>query len=713
MKPENLFKAFYFGILLMMITIACSDKIDRYSLVTRHNVHLKQIDTLASLSVGNGEFAYTADITGMQTFYEEYENGVSLGTQSQWGWHTVPTDSSYSIDEVLEDFESCNEKVVPYSVVAREGRAARAAAWLRANPHRLHLGIIGLKIKKSNGQDISLSDIQNPIQTLNLWTGVLKSKFEVGNTEVMVETVAHQEKDMVAFRISSEMIRESRLKVAIKFPYGKECHVCPGYNWEKEELHRSSIQDDSRHRTLIQRTLDSTSYFVQINHGTNSRVVQANSHHFEVLPSVDQSSFELSVSFAPEESGLTQDLFVASAANSSDNWQAFWQSGGAIDFSNCTDPRASELERRVILSQYLMKIQCSGSQPPQETGLTFNSWYGKFHIEMHWWHAAQFALWDRPELLANSMSWYFENLENARITAERQGYKGVRWQKMTTPLGFSSPSSVGEFLIWQQPHPIYFAELLYRAKPSKALLEDYKDLVFETADFMASFAQFNPDDGRYHLCPPLIPAQEHFRATETSDPAFELSYWAWGLKKAQEWKIRLGIDEDQDWQEVIDKLAPIPENKQYYLPTREATDAFTKFEMRRDHPIVVGTYGMLPNDDIEIHKMSRTFDEVMSEWDWESTWGWDYPMLAMCATRLGKPGSAIEALFTDTQKNTYLPNGHNYQSTRLRIYLPGNGGLLSAVAMMAAGYENCTIENPGFPKNGKWDVRWEGLERIF
>ena len=25
--------------------------------------------------------------------------------------------------------------------------------------------------------------------------------------------------------------------------------------------------------------------------------------------------------------------------------------------------------------------------------------------------------------------------------------------------------------------------------------------------------------------------------------------------------------------------------------------------------------------------------------------------------------------------NTYLPNGHNYQDPRLRIYLPGNGGL--------------------------------------
>jgi hypothetical protein len=66
-----------------------------------------------------------------------------------------------------------------------------------------------------------------------------------------------------------------------------------------------------------------------------------------------------------------------------------------------------------------------------------------------------------------------------------------------------------------------------------------------------------------------------------------------------------------------------------------------------------------------------------------------------------------------TGKNTYLVNGHNFQSERLRIYLPGNGGLLAAVAMMAAGFEGSDIENPGFPKDGKWEVKWEALKPMF
>ena len=284
---------------------------------------------------------------------------------------------------------------------------------------------------------------------------------------------------------------------------------------------------------------------------------------------------------------------------------------------------------------------------------------------------------------------------------------------MTSPDGLSSPSNVGEFLIWQQPHIIYFSELLYRSKPTRETLEKYKTLVFETADFMASFAQLNEQDGYYHLCSPLIPAQEHFKATETSDPAFELSYWHWGLSIAQRWRKSLGLTQHEKWQEVIDKLAPIPSNMNYYLPTAEATDAFDNFDKRRDHPIVLGSYGFLPNDKIDVVKMAKTFESVMDIWNWQSTWGWDYPLLAMTATRLNRPDLAIDALFTETQKNTYLINGHNYQDKRLRIYLPGNGGLLAAVAMMAAGFEGSTAKNPGFPKDGRWNIKWEGLDELF
>src|SRR4051812_37880328 len=65
-------------------------RIDRRAVVTRHNPTLHSFDPRSPLSVGNGEFAFTADPTGLQTFPHLYDSQMPLCTQSQWGWHTAP-----------------------------------------------------------------------------------------------------------------------------------------------------------------------------------------------------------------------------------------------------------------------------------------------------------------------------------------------------------------------------------------------------------------------------------------------------------------------------------------------------------------------------------------------------------------------------------------------------------------------------------------------
>lgn len=88
-------------------------------------------------------------------------------------------------------------------------------------------------------------------------------------------------------------------------------------------------------------------------------------------------------------------------------------------------------------------------------------------------------------------------------------------------------------------------------------------------------------------------------------------------------------------------------------------------------------------------------------------------MTAMTAARVGEPEIAIKALLMNVPKNRYLANGHNHQDDRLPIYLPGNGGLLAATAMMVAGWDGAPERDaPGFPDNGKWQVKWEGLKKI-
>ena len=417
--------------------------------------------------------------------------------------------------------------------------------------------------------------------------------------------------------------------------------------------------------------------------------------------------------FSPENKKQDLPDFKSTQLASTNEWKAYWESGGAIDFSGSSDPRAAELERRIILSQYLMRVQEAGSYPPQETGLTYNSWYGKPHLEMHWWHAVHYALWGRIELLEKSLDWYSRVFSKAKLLASRQGYEGVRWQKMTDNQGEESPSSVGSFLIWQQPHFIYFAELCYREHKNVETLNKYKDLVFATADFMASFPYYDKENDRFILGKGLIPAQERFKAEETFNPTFELAYWNYALTIAQEWRKRLNLPLEKKWDEVLKKLSALPTQKNVYLAAESAPDSYSRPTYMTDHPSVLGAYGYLPKTEIlDTAILHRTFDLIWNSWNWKETWGWDFPLTAMTAARLGLAGKAIDALFMDVQTNTYLINGHNYQDDRLRLYMPGNGGLLTAVAMMCAGWDGCNEMNPGIPKDGKWKVKWEGLRKM-
>ena len=117
---------------------------------------------------------------------------------------------------------------------------------------------------------------------------------------------------------------------------------------------------------------------------------------------------------------------------------------------------------------------------------------------------------------------------------------------------------------------------------------------------------------------------------------------------------------------------------------------------------------------VDRETMRRTLHRMMANWDWNNTWGWDYPLMAMTAARLGEGETAIEALLLDQSKNHYLANGHNPQGGQtLPLYLPGNGGLLYATALMAAGWDGAPAGKhaPGFPDDGNWVVKWEGLKK--
>jgi hypothetical protein len=698
---------------LLHCNYSYSQSINRQAVVQRHNVHVNKIDSLSSLTVGNGNFAFTVDATGMQSFPDTYANGVPLGTESVWGWHSFPNTENLRIEEAQKIYELEGRRI-SYTVQPKEPeRAKKAVEYFRVNPHRLQLGNIGLEIKKKDGSFATINDIKNINQELDLWTGIIASSFTVDDVPVKVSTACNQQEDVVAFRIESPLLNEKRISIRIRFPYPTGQFKDVGNNWNNDAAH-SSLASPGQNSAFIKRVLDNSNYKVSLYWSDRSVFEEKEKHYFLLTPqSTKNNSYELTCLFEDKKALSILTGFKAISKNSAEAWKKFWQSGGAVDFSTVKDPRAFEIERRVVLSQYLTKIQCSSNFPPQETGLTYNSWYGKPHLEMHWWHAVHFAQWGRAELMEKSLDWYFKVAEKAKLIAKRQGFDGLRWQKMTDNEGDESPSSVGAFLIWQQPHFIYMAEMLYRSKPTKEVLNKYKDLLFATADFMASFPTYDPKTKKYNLGKGLIPAQECFDAVNTFNPTYELAYWSWALQKAQEWRKRLGLSRNKKWDEIIKNLAPLPQLNNVYLATESTPDCYEPgSKYLTDHPAVLGAYSSLPAvHGLNTTIMKNTLDTVWKVWKWNDTWGWDFPLTAMTAARLHLGERAVEALLMPIKTNTYLVNGHNYQDDRLTIYLPGNGGVLNAVALMCTGADADKEINIGFPKD--WKVKWEGLKKMF
>jgi hypothetical protein len=661
-------------------------KLDRRGVVHRHDPVVQSVDARSPLSVGNGELAFTADCSGLQTFPQLYERTIPLCTQAQWGWHTSPLPAGLDPSQFrMEMFDTYGREVgYPTSAKGQE----RLFAWLRENPHRLNLARISLLV---DGRRPALEHVSRIEQRLDLWAGSLASRFLLGGRPVAVRTACHPAEDVLGISIESPLLAGGRLCVAIEFPYGSP--AMDASDWSAPDRHRTTVERQSASTLRIDRALDRDRYTVDLEWAGAARAILDRPHR--VVLRASGTNIDLSCRFTPRSSTVAVPSADAVRRASAEWWSRFWSTGGAIDFSASMDARAPELERRVVLSQYLTAVQCAGSSPPQETGLTCNSWYGKFHLEMHWWHAAHFARWGRAHLLERSLGWYSRILPGARERARRQGYAGTRWPKMTSLDGRESPSPIGPLLIWQQPHPILYAEACYRAHPDRATLDRYRDLVLASADFLASYAVER--GRRYILGPPVIPAQENHPPRETWNPTFELAYWRQALGIAQTWRERLGLGRSTRWEQIRERLSELPVRDGVYLADENCPQTFT--ERNRDHPSMLYALGMLDGEGVDRETMRRTLRKVLDVWRWETTWGWDYPAVAMTAARLGEMKTAVDVLFMDTPKNRWLANGHNYQRPDLPVYLPANGGLLMAVAAMAG----------KFPKPG-WKVRYEGLQ---
>ncbi|WP_229510797.1 MULTISPECIES: hypothetical protein [unclassified Massilia] len=696
-------------LLLAAASTAAPAPIDRAAVVARHNPHLTAIDPMSPLSVGNGRFAFTADVTGLQTLPDLYHGqGTPLETQARWSWHQDANPKGYALADTHRDY-TAHGRTVGYPTNAR----TPAGQWLRENPHLQPLPQIGFALVGKEARPLSAADVSDVDQRLDMWNGRLESRLRLLGQPLSVTSAASPDSDTLALRIRSPLLATRKLAVRIALPLGYKMagHHAPPLDWSSPDAHRSTVLAQGARKLVVEHVRDGARYAMTVAAGASMTITRPGAHVFEIAPAAGQS-LDLTITFVQDGAPAPQDSTQAFAASAA-HWRGYWRSGAAVDFSGSTDPRAHELERRVVLSQYLAALQLGDTLPASESGLTHASWYGKHHTEMVWWHTAHFALWGRPAYTARTLGWYQRTLPAARRVAAERGLHGARWMKMTGPEGRESPGG-NPLIIWNQPHPIHLAELLYRADPSPATLATYRELVFETAQGMASMLHWDDKGKRYVLGPPLWIAQEIYDQATSMNPTYELSYWARGLEIAQQWRERLGLGRDPGWEQRRTSLSALPQKDGKYVALESHPDTWDNADSRHDHPSFLMAFGQLPGDGVDRAVMRRTLDAVLAKWDWATKiWGWDYPMIAMTAARLEAPGLAVNVLLkSDGPNNGYTRAGHN-PNKKLPVYLPGNGALLAAVAMMAGGWDGAPARNaPGFPADGSWVVRAEGFQKL-
>ncbi|KAJ3887862.1 hypothetical protein GG344DRAFT_80328 [Lentinula edodes] len=134
------------------------------------------------MQVGNGDFAFGADVTSLQTF-------LPFATMSSWGWKNDSPPPNRTMEDVhnYKGESRCNHgRLVQYDF----GGDPEIEQWLTADLNR--------KVSESN-----LSDVH---QTLDLWTGIMSSEFTYEDTTINVTTTSAQDISAITVTVTSLLL---------------------------------------------------------------------------------------------------------------------------------------------------------------------------------------------------------------------------------------------------------------------------------------------------------------------------------------------------------------------------------------------------------------------------------------------------------------------------------------------------------------------------
>ncbi len=358
----------YLSLTLNPLQTCLALTIDRQSIVARYNPKRNASSSTTPMQVGNGNFAFGADVTGLQTF-------LPWAIMSSWGWKndSLPEGKTWADVEAYKgvswDFHG---RLVQYEF---DGEP-EIQQWLISNPNRVNLGRIGLLLMDESGRAMNITeeDLEDVQQELDLWRGTITSQFSFGGERIVVRTYSAQPSSTVGVDVQSSLLQEHRLGIFLDFPWndGSAKFSAPFVGtWNATSNYTTALQLGSGGGGIqaeITHTLDSAMFITSI--GGDKFSISRDSpqtHRYSVLPSDARSvSFSFSIAYSPTQL-ISLPTVESIAEESTTSWSQFWMKGGFIDVvTGSSDPRAEELQRRIILSRYLMRVNEAGDTPPQE-----------------------------------------------------------------------------------------------------------------------------------------------------------------------------------------------------------------------------------------------------------------------------------------------------------------------------------------------------------
>lgn len=244
------------------------------------------------------------------------------------------------------------------------------ANWLRENPHRINLGTIGFSF--DGNTTVTEEMLSNKEQTLDMWTGVIRSSFTYNGHIVKVETWADPTSDSVAVSVESELLSSGTLSVFFDFPYPTNDKFGAPFMgvFNQTDKHETSLSacGGVSNQVKIHHDLTTARYDLllawDVGGGNGKVTAPTDGSHRYVLAVADTNDLRFTANYAPSKPAR-QPKFNEVVEASREWWPSYWSDGAFIDMTGTTNTSAIELQRRTIQSQYLVAVNSASDYPPQ------------------------------------------------------------------------------------------------------------------------------------------------------------------------------------------------------------------------------------------------------------------------------------------------------------------------------------------------------------